>query len=386
MSAKKLLPLILLGFVLSAEAKATDKISKCEQQLSTRFSRDLIQLEESDNLSQLLRSNSRHYWRIVARVSDIFFNKSILQTGLILGDAHLGNFGPVALGRKIIWTANDFDDGGNGYFIYDFAQLLIKTKAISKEVKYRQMWDAYLLGLQGKRMQQPQEIEELMELYSEKYKDNVNDYVDKKTKGNKFKFEEGEIEIFPPRIWGQSASRLKIEIQRYLDGYYVHDYAIRPKTRGGSRDNLRIWVLAQKKNKDELAIFELKEITAPATDELGEQQASQERIKRLINEFWGAGDFAEYGFLKLDRHLMFARPKKVDLFDVPYEPENRRDLELLTALAVWDSYLLGRMHGQQRSANSYVSRLTKDPETYLQQIKHFTKQYLEEVKKIYDRD
>ncbi len=341
----------------------------------------LIQLHDSKNLSQVLRSNSGHYWEIVLLFLNDYFPKEVMQKGFILGDAHLGNFGPVDFGDRLVWLPNDLDDGGEGYLLWDFIQLMVKTKAISKEVKYQEMWNAYLSGLKGQRMTIPAEIKEFVKANYPKYLAKLGAYTERKTEDGKFILKPGEVEKLPAKVWGLTSAEVQAEIQKIFSGSSILDLSTRPKDRGGSAGSLRVWSLVQ--HGDRQKIYETKEIQDAAIEKVMPQANARTRITNLMRQFWGIDSSSEYGFVELAGHLMFQRPKKVDLFDVPYGSTAKADLALLSALATWDSYVMGRMHSGQPNSPAYLAGLSENSDAVLLKAKAFSKAYLKTVNTAY---
>lgn len=336
----------------------------------------LLQLESSSSLSQFFRSNTRHYWLAVEKFKLKFVSPNILQTGTILGDSHLGNLGPVYLGSKVIWAPNDLDDGGTGHFVFDIAQLMINAKFVTNKIKYKKMWQAYLSGLNKENFAVPEELVEYANVSTAAYKKAQAEYTEDKIKNNiNFKFMPGSIERLPTHKWGLSRTQIKSAIDNYFSKAKVLDYAVRPKTRGGSKDSWRVWALVLPKGSSSPQIFELKE--AVNSTLVLPQKPIQERMLSLMEEFWGKDATLLHGFLELNGHPMFVRPKKIDLFTLEYDPTEPEDIDFLKALAYWNAYNIGKIHAQQPSSKIYKNEMNKDPELYFSQIKSFANAYRE---------
>lgn len=353
--------------------------NKCSDVLGTK-SIALEQVNNSKNLSQLLRSNSRHYWSVAKKTGKKYFLKSVLQQGIVVGDGHNGNFGPIYLGDEIIWAPNDLDDAGTAPFIYDIAQFAIKAKAISSELKFQKIWDAYIAGLNGEKYTPIRALSQYFNISTEEYRRASEKYVDKKLDNDgHFEIEVGELERLPRQVFGISVAGVKKKIKSYFSDYTVLDYAVRPKDRGGSKDSLRIWVLVENSSGEKL-IFEIKEVASAGIDVIEIQKPNLQRLKEALTHFWGSSYTALHGFISLNNHLMFVRPKKVDFFDVPYNPKDAVELDFLKALTYWNAYVMGQTHGIQKTANAYKTELSgANKATHFAAYKAFSKAYFGSV-------
>ncbi len=94
------------------------------------------QVEVSKNLSQLIRSNTPHYWTYMKHRADLSSLKQYLPfEGIVGGDPHMGNFTVLPLkqvggSRQMRYVDIDFDDAGRGPFVLDIIRYLIASKSI----------------------------------------------------------------------------------------------------------------------------------------------------------------------------------------------------------------------------------------------------------------
>src|ERR1700732_2620386 len=81
------------------------------------------QVELSKNLSQLIRSNTPHYWTYMKHRADLSSLKPYLPfEGIVSGDPHMGNFSVLPLkqvggSRQMRYADIDFDHAGRGPFV-----------------------------------------------------------------------------------------------------------------------------------------------------------------------------------------------------------------------------------------------------------------------------
>ena len=116
-----------------------------------------LQVDDSKNISQLIRSNSNHYWNFMKKDADLSPLKKYLKfEGFVTGDPHLGNFAVMPVKktngkRDFAFLDIDFDDAGAAPLVLDFTRLMVALKAVSKDIKAEEIVQAYVSGLQGKK-------------------------------------------------------------------------------------------------------------------------------------------------------------------------------------------------------------------------------------------
>jgi uncharacterized protein (DUF2252 family) len=121
------------------------------------------QVDDSKNVSQLVRSNAVQYWRYVKRAHLNGLIRYLPFEGVVAGDPHMGNFGILPLRnvcgeRQMKYVNIDFDDAGRAPFVLDFIHLLVASKAVGADIKFRNLLDAYLRGLAGTQMEPPKKL------------------------------------------------------------------------------------------------------------------------------------------------------------------------------------------------------------------------------------
>jgi hypothetical protein len=219
------------------------------------------QVEVSKNLSQLIRSNTPHYWTYMKHRADLSSLKQYLPfEGIVGGDPHMGNFTVLPLkqvggSRQMRYVDIDFDDAGRGPFVLDIIRYLIASKSIGGQIKKRPLEISYLAGIAGKELDPPKEVRSLLAMPVSDYDDMVTRYVEKNSSNHGFVFRKGKIERYNAKI-------ARSTIERLFTAAKVIDLAIRPEERGGSVDQLRIWVLVE--HQKSRRIVELKQYSKPA--------------------------------------------------------------------------------------------------------------------------
>src|SRR5215472_3724008 len=200
------------------------------------------QVADSKNLSQLIRSNTVHYWTAMKHQVDLAGLKPYLgYEGMLAGDPHAGNFAVLPLrardgSRKMRYVDVDFDDCGRGPFVLDFIRFVIASKANHKEVKRRDLEKGYHQGLAGREIDPPKAVRALLAMAVSEYDGLAMKYLRKRSTDKGFIFQAGEIEPYDARI-------PVTNIERLFQGDKVSDLGIRPEARGGSAGELRIWII-----------------------------------------------------------------------------------------------------------------------------------------------
>src|ERR1700740_3271540 len=146
---------------------------------------DFEQIEDSKNLSQLIRSNSPQYWRYMADRRDLNALERYLPfQGIVAGDPHMGNFGFLPLRtntgvRQMKYVNIDFDDAGRGPFVLDFIHYMITSKAVGDDIKIHDLENAYLKGLAGREIEPPKKLKDLLRMPVSDYDGMVERYAEK---------------------------------------------------------------------------------------------------------------------------------------------------------------------------------------------------------------
>jgi Uncharacterized protein conserved in bacteria (DUF2252) len=333
------------------------------------------QIEVSKNLSQLIRSNTPHYWAYMKHTADLTRLQPYLSfKGTIAGDPHMGNFAALPLksvggSRKMRFVNVDFDDAGRGPFVLDLVRYLVAVKSITGQIKKRPLEASYVAGLAGKEVDPPKEVRSLLAMLVSDYDEMVTRYAEKKSSKHGFELKAGEIEPYNAKI-GRST------IEHLFPTEKVIDLAMRPAHRGGSLGQLRIWVLAEDKNSRR-RIVELKQYARPATANYQTQPPVHEWLSEIRQSFWPGLDGSAYDLIDLaGAGLFWIREKHVSLIDLPYSSTKSSDIAFLEDLAIYDANVLGLAHGRQAQAAPYHAVVKREIEALHDATEAVAKAYL----------
>ena len=337
------------------------------------------QIDDSKNLSQLIRSNAPHYWRYMKSQADLRGLKSYRSfEGMLAGDPHMGNFAVLPLKtigglRQMKFVNVDFDDAGRGPFVLDFIRYVIAAKTTNEDLKNHLLQEVYLKGLAGEEMNPPKKVRDLLAMSVSDYDDMVAQYTEKKSTGQGFILKEGEIQAYDAKI-------ARSTIEELFANEKVIDLAIRPRERGGSAAELRIWILVEA-NDSRRRIMELKQRATPGTANYQAQPPVEQWLREIRQAFWPGLDGSAYDLVDIARGgLFWIRQKGVSLIDVPYSSEKNSKIDYLDDLVIYDANQLGLAHGRQAEAADYRAAIERDKEAFHDATASVEKAYLELAK------
>ena len=341
----------------------------------------LDQVDDSKNLSQLIRSNTGNYWSFARKnAGDQKIAAYLQHKGIAAGDPHPGNFSIIpirsASGSVALQYLNiDFDDAGRAPLALDFARLVVACEAMDSNLKKRDLEKAYLAGLKGKRRAAPESVEMALKTPISSYEARVDKYVAKKTAGEKFKLEEGEIEQYK----GRRISRA--EIEKLFPKLRVVDVASRPQDRGGSAGLLRLWILARSSD-DSLRIFELKEWKKTELEKYEAQPEPEQWLSEVRAAFWPGISTENYRLVEIPgAGLFWLREKKVSLIDIPYSGDDKDDVRFRAEYSEYVANYLGLLHGKQSAGLRLLKQIEDDTDAFHEAVDEFASLYLKLVKK-----
>ncbi len=342
------------------------------------------QIDASKNLSQLIRSNASRYWRYMKNQADLHGLRHYLPfEGMLAGDPHMGNFGILPLrtvggARQMKFVNIHFDDAGPGPFVLDFIHFVISAKAIGGDVKRHFLEHAYWEGLSGKEVEPPKKVKDLLKMSVSDYDDMLARYDETNSSTDGFVFKVGKIEPYNAQI-------ARSTIEALFATERVIDLAIRPSDRGGSIDELRIWILVERKNSRR-RIMELKQYAEPGTANYQPQPPVEQWLSEIRRVFWPGLDGSEYDLVKLAGDGWFwLREKHMSLLDVPYSSEKNDQIEFRDELATFDANQLGLSHGRQVQAEAYCAAINTDIEAFHNRTEEVENAYLQLAQKAFDQ-
>ncbi len=334
------------------------------------------QVADSMSLSQLIRSNAPDYWRYMKEKADLKpLQRYLPFEGAIAGDPHMGNFAPLPLttikGKREMRFVNvDFDDSGHGPFVLDYLRYVIAVKSLSTETKTHTLQEAYLAGLAGEKAVAPPLVQQCLDMSVSEYDEMAAKYAAKNSTDVGFKLKKDEIE---PYVEEESVA--EADIRKVFRSEKVLGIAKRVETRGGSIDQLRIWVLVRA-GTGPRRIVELKQRAEPGTACYRKQPPAAKWLAELRQAFWPGLTGAEYNLITLGSKLFWIRGKEVSLINVPYSSQKKHEREFVVALSVYDANILGLAHGNQAQSGEYRRAIKNNIDEFHQATKSIGQAYL----------
>jgi hypothetical protein len=307
-----------------------------------------------DGLFNAFRANAPHYWNWLKTQ-----NSPILAPlGVVVGDPHILNFGDVQLsggGRE--FGLIDIDDGGpNAPLAGDFVRYAAGNQVSPFVISLQSLFDAYIQGLQGQRMTEPEVLQEALAHTDADYFKRQNKYLNKMTELNRFS---AKAKLTPI---AQSNSEIQDLFQKShaafeaaMPGYQVLDTGYKTKLSGGSQGLPRFWYLVQKNQDRYIIEFKLEE--QAATSFYSYQGEPEQRFPYVSQIYRPANTV--YGPYKIvtttgGQFLMRARLDAYLDFDTDNDDHGLEDGQ---KMSLYIANRLGLWHGQQAAGKTLLNVL-----------------------------
>lgn len=342
------------------------------------------QVSDSKNLSQLIRSNAPEFWAYMKKRADLQRLRPYLGfQGAVAGDPHLGNFGPIPVmtkqgTREMRFVDIDFDDAGRAPFVLDFIRYVAAIKAQCKPMKSEVLQENYLSGLAGEKIAPPKQVKQFLDMKVSDYDEQAGQYCAKHCMDQGFKYKPGEIDRYDGKI-------KPADVEKLFPGEQVFALAKRVEARGGSSDDIRLWVLVGGPHSRQ-RIMELKQYAKPGTASYQAQPPVKEWLSEIRQAFWPGLTGVDYDLITIaDGGLFWIREKRVSLINVPYSSEKKHEVDFVMHLAAYDANLLGLAHGSQAQGAGYRAAIHQDTGEFHEAIKAVEKAYLESAREAFEK-
>jgi len=228
-------------------------------------------------------------------------------TGVVMGDAHLQNFGFIKTAGGTEYVFNDFDDSGHGPVAIDALRYFTALRLANPNDKkmVTRTLDAYVTAVKdggGAHVAVPKSLEP-------HWGDLHKETLDKFTSKESFRYSDKDARLSPAAPETATQVRALVQSDARFGGGKVLDVAVRERDFGGSGGLERFWVLV--KTKDDTRILELKEAGPAAVAELGGQPAQSpgKRLTSLKQTFMEDPDAADIFSVKLGQNRFVVRDR-----------------------------------------------------------------------------
>ncbi|MGZ3794513.1 MAG: hypothetical protein ACXVCP_19350 [Bdellovibrio sp.] len=303
------------------------------------------------DLFSALRANAPHNWAYFKSIQPQlkFLKEAFEVQGIGIGDFHILNLGDIELAngdRKI--GLIDVDDGGHTSLFADITRAVISNQVSPYKVSTKDLWDAYIAGLNGKKTEKPKFIEKVLNYSHKDYlklqKKYLAQLIDNKTFSSEAQIHPmSEADALTQEIYQKSHA----VFEKTLSEYTILDQGFKIKNTGGSQGIPRFWFLVKKDGQK--SIIEFKLLAEPAMELYQHQPIQEVRIEELIKlyrpqkETYGIYKFVDggpYQFIARERvqgFLHFQPEKEQSASEIKKGQEMY--LFLLNKVGLWQSQL-----------------------------------------------
>ncbi len=306
--------------------------------------------------------------------------------GLVLGDAHPGNFSIIAGQRgeggalEFHFIPYDFDDAGQGPLILDFLRLFSAAQLLG--VSAESLLESYLQGLGAYEFALPASVVTLLQTSLQELETLEKRELERFVRGERFDRSRRALEPLSLELYQELASYVPGEI---LDSGIFH------RSHGGSRGMRRYWLLVR--DNDKIKFIEFKEMAPPALGLLQPQPPHPERLDKILEAYlkpWPLKPAAAHQdgleaftlplhqVVEIQGQSFWQRQRGVDLLK---EGVDFRDRQQARWVSLTGAYLLGLRHGQQAEVGEAYHQALRDhsKEDLLQRLKTASRHHLIEI-------
>lgn len=386
----KLLALIL--FILSFSSQRTFAADLCSSVFKTYTSGDWRPSLDGDYFNGF-RANAPHFWEWASKVTaaDLLRNKQlsnkdqklnpIFTEGIVAGDPHILNFSIAKINNEFRFVLVDLDDGGRAPLIFDLVRFMSGNLLSPVIIKNKTLWNAYVDGITGKKIEVPGIISKNLKMESEKEDKIQNRYVKTVAPNNHFDSQSLDFQDgYNQKDLDQAEHALLREEKNITK---TLDKGVKIKTTGGSQGLVRYWFLVKNQVKQKLStiIVELKEMGIPATSSYEIQEGNAQRIKDLQKVFWKTHDDQRYHIVKVGNQEFWRRQRFKFEFDKEIEQALLdKDEKTITEVMSYIAYYLGKSHGSQSEVRSLKKLIQNDSDAVFSYVKALAQAYADKVK------
>lgn len=312
-----------------------------------------IRIENVQNKHKFMRAFIPYYYKEAygLRRSLPVYEKLKDFKGVVVGDAHVGNFGFVANNKgKPSLTLNDFDDVSEAPLFLDVMRL---SQSASYMVDRRQKkWiEAYTKGLNGTSHEYSTYVQKLERKAVQGGRNPKGDFTET-PEGLRFTTRQKPTSSIPPHVLPDLEKSLKNKLG---DKVVIHDSYMTWKESGGSAFGTRYHILADVDGKPQF--IELKEIQVGGvvTEWTGKAGNSADRISKARDIFMGKSFEEVLDVVHIGKKPFQLRFKAKGNRSIDIEPLKPTEAELVIED---EFYLLGTLHRKSLQESGQLSEYT----------------------------
>lgn len=333
--------------------------------------------KSASDLFMGFRSNAPHFWNWLQTQNSPLFS----ARGVVTGDPHILNFGDVQLKngeRK--YSLIDVDDSGvNGSLAGDFLRYYVGNRISPFKVEKKELFDAYLAGLSGKKMDKPDYLKSAEGKSAEDFSARQDKYLAKITTNDRFS-EAADLQPLknaPTEVQSLFAQTSSTFLALMKD-YQILDSGFKTKDSGGSQGLTRFWFLISAKG--ERHVWEFKLETDPATSLYAAQPEAMTRLQQITNIYRPAAEIlGPYQFVKAADHVFLLRERLAHFIDLdPAKMTDKKDLKNGQEMSLYLANKMGQWQNKQPGTADLVKALTL--EKSFEEFDILAEQYIQIIK------
>lgn len=324
---------------------------------------------DSDKLTNLVRSNAPQSWAWFSLNAEHHLPKSIFKfQGMIDGDPHNGNYGPLVVNNQVKWKSLDYDDAGIGPFILDYAKLLIAVKAVESvsKVKASTMWDLYLKGLKGEKYpEDPSLISKYLAMTPAKFRDLEVEKTLKFSVGDKL-LNDGEKSqmIKDKKLYSLILESFRRNLPEEMK---ILDVGSREKEGGGSgsvngKGGALRFIGLVKGADGRNTLFELKQKFQSGISNYQPQVTTLQEVLtfQVLGKNSKDKNFQQVNINIEGDKTFVLRPKPIYFYEYANKADTKSQFEEFNALSLYNAWYKGYMQSSQTGAKEYLMALEAD--------------------------
>jgi hypothetical protein len=341
----------------------------------------------NDDLFMAFRSNAPDFWSFAKNYAAQNMPEASLVEGWVAGDPHLLNFGQVLVNdNDFELELNDLDDSGHAPLIFDVLRLMISVQVSPAEARGKDVWKAYLDGLNGEYFKAPKFVRK-------KIKTTVKDFLSEQQQLLRANIQKGKLNLKyyelsdmkkAPAVLQKAGSELKELMAEAHPEFQFIDWGWKSHTDGGSQGMPRVWILF--KQGGNYVLREFKQMAAPATANYEIQPDPTTRINMVRKAYWGTFETDQYEVETVASGSFLARTR----YEYPLNEKIKKALEdesgKLEDFSIYLGYRLGELHALQAAGQKLSKVIDKDEDEIYQTLKWLRGEYIKRMTKLIDKE
>jgi len=381
--------MVFFIFIFNLNCFQISEAANCRSAFTTGAPWESVQLpvrSSGESYSMIFRSNAPHYWATLfyfSRSSELSIFK---HQGFVIGDLYSGNVGEIRKAHSAELGVIDVDDAGPGPWIGDFIRLSLQLKDFDFDLS-KEALKFYRQGLMQKSLPTPAFITKDLQKSSKDWEERQVRYLDEMTKDGQFSKEAKllRLDVAPVKVQ-RFFSLIENDLRALLKEVRILDLGYRSKSSGGSQDEMRFWVLIERK-KNQREILEFKSESGSSVDEYNRlngvaSESFEQRMAQALGRVRPSS--AVLGVYESERlggveFLMRSRLKNFVDLD-PEKIKEKLSVQEQTELMLYLFNWLGSVQSQYVSAD-YIRDVNNLKSSEVSKLDQFVQDYSDYLKK-----